>query len=54
MAARKSGFCGPLRRSVREVRIASSCWASFLNWAMVCAIRTLNQSRDSGWWELTL
>ena len=21
---------------------------------MVCAMRTLNQSRDSGWWELTL
>lgn len=52
--SRKSGFCGPFRILSRDFRIASSVRASSRNWARVWAIRTLNQSSDSGWWEWTL
>ena len=31
ISARKSGFCGPLRMAVRDVRIALSAWASVRN-----------------------
>jgi hypothetical protein len=50
----QSGLLPELRTSVREPRIASSCLASARSWAIVCAIKTLNQSRLSGWWPLTL
>lgn len=48
ISSRKSGREVPFRALVRDVRMASSCWASLRNWAIVCAISTLNQSSDSG------
>ena len=35
MLERKSGFWGPLRTVVRDVKMASSWWASVRNWAIV-------------------
>lgn len=50
----QSGLLPELRTSVRDPRMASSCRASARSWARVCAMSTLNQSRLSGWWPLTL
>ncbi len=44
----QSGLPPQFSTSVRDVKIASSCLASARSCAIVCAMRTLNQSRLSG------
>lgn len=49
-------FSGLFMAAFRELRIEEvgesfSEYAVCLYWAIVCAIRTLNQSSDSGWWD---
>lgn len=57
MLSIKEGFLsGLFSVSDREARMEDvgeslRIYAVCRYWAMVCAIRTLNQSSDSGWWE---
>jgi hypothetical protein len=50
----QSGLLPVFKTSVSDVRIASSCRASALSCAIVCAMSTLNQSKLSGWCPFTL
>lgn len=51
MSPRNPGFRSELKTSSRLCTIALLTLASSRNWAIICAMRTLNQSNDSRGWE---
>jgi hypothetical protein len=51
ISPRNPGFRSELKTSSRLCTMALLTLASSRNWAIICAMRTLNQSNDSRGWD---